>query len=465
MSDADPQRKDPPRAEPDARSATERSDADDDRRADEEWSTKKKWALGLGILAVGVAGFVLLQVLKSPPPTQEPPPTSPLVTTVPADVVRDARITVEGYGTVRARTTVQLAPQVAGRVVYVAPSLVSGGTIREGQTLVRVDPEDYRNAVEQARAEVARQEVEVLRAQQQRQIAQEEIRRFEQREGIDVPAPESEAGALAANLPQFRAAEAALQSARARLADAQLQLDRTSVTAPFTGRVQSKQVGEGAYAAPGQVLATIYPSDVLEVPVALSPAEAALVPDLFAVDAGGGATGIGATVFATFGGERFAWRGYVDRAESALDPQSRTVTAVVRVDRPYALDLRLLDGEEAPPPPRRPPLLLGQYVTVEIEGRRFERYVAVPREALRVRGADPAVWTVEDDTTLVEVPVRVIQEVGGQALLEADVAARTPVITSDIEGQTDGMTVRVAADSATVAAPADVASGGRGGER
>jgi multidrug efflux pump subunit AcrA (membrane-fusion protein) len=343
-------------------------------------------------------------------------------------------------------------------VVYVAPSLVSGGSFRRGQTLVRIDPADYRNAVEQARAAVAQREVEVLQAEQQRRIAQEEIERFEQRAGIDVPAPETEAGALAARLPQVEAAQAALQSAQAQLNDAQLRLARTTVEAPFDGQVRSKEIGEGAYVTPGQPLATIYPTDELEVPVSLSPSEAALIPDLFATEADPGRTDIGARVRATFGGEEYAWRGYVDRAESALDPQSRTVTAVVRVPDPYALGVtRTPDENPATGPSGRPPLLIDQYVTVEIEGRPFDRFVAVPREALRERG-EPSVWTVQDDSILVEEPVEVIQAAGDRVFVRGDIAPGLPVITNDLAVQTDRMTVRVAADTATVAPPTGAAN-------
>lgn len=449
---------DPNKARDEAADAQAFEKDTDERHSDEEWPTWKKWALGLGIIGLGVAGFVLLQVFQPTPPKQQPPPQTPLVTTVPAEIVENERIAVESFGTVRARTEVQLAPQVGGRVVYVAPSLVSGGAFRRGQTLVRIDPADYRNAVDRARAAVAQREVEVLQAEQQRQIAQEEIARFEQRAGIDVPAPETEAGALAARLPQVEAAQAALQSAQAQLNDAELQLARTTVTAPFDGRVRSKEVGEGGYVAPGQPLATVYPTDELEVPVSLSAREAALIPDLFTTESASGRTDIGARVLATFGGETYAWRGYLDRAESALDAQSRTVTAIVRVPDPYALGVtRLPDESPATGPSGRPPLLIDQYVTVEIEGRPFDRFVSLPREALRERG-EPSVWTVEDDSILVEQPVEVIQTAGDRVFVRGDIAPGLPVVTNDLAVQTDGMTVRVAADSATVAPPTGAAS-------
>ena len=91
-------------------------------------------------------------------------------------------------------------------------------------------------------------------------------------------------------------------------------------------------------------------------------------------------------VTSEYGGRTYTWTGYVDRAEAALDEQTRTVGVIVRVPRAF---------EPTPEQPARPPLLIGSYANADIEGRTFDRYTMIPAAALRENGV---VWTVRSDT-------------------------------------------------------------------
>jgi multidrug efflux pump subunit AcrA (membrane-fusion protein) len=150
----------------------------------------------------------------------------------------------------------------------------------------------------------------------------------------------------------------------------------------------------------------------------------------------------------TYGGQSFEWDGYVDRVEGAVDEQTRTVDVVVRVPRPYDADGMQVTPQapEQPMPVERPPLQVGQYTTVDIEGRSGAEYLTLPRRAVRTRepGQPPVVWTVVADTMLIEQPVQIIQTVEETTYLAPTLAAGTPVITSDLRVHTDSMRVRVA---------------------
>jgi RND family efflux transporter MFP subunit len=309
---------------------------------------------------------------------------------------------------------------------------VSGGRFRQGEVLLRVDPADYENAVRAARAEVAQRQVEVLQAEEEVTLAREEYARLERREGRDTAADGGATSALLFREPQLEAARAALERAAAGLEDATLRLERTQIRAPFSGIVRSELVDRGQFLSPGQSIARLYATDAVEIVVPLSDDKAALIPNLWETRAGGSGAELPVDVFAEYGAETFRWHGLVDRAESALNEQTRTVDLVVRVEAPF---------EVSPEDPARPPLLLGTYATVDIQGARLERYLVVPSAS--VRDGD-RIWTVVDDSTLVIEPIRLIQEVEDEAYLLADLAAATPVIVSPLPFVTDGMTVRVA---------------------
>ncbi len=402
---------------------------DDPGRTKRGWGGLRHWQQGAIVLGVGVGGFALLYVLRTSPTEVVPPRQIPTVSTLPVRIGEGA-IRVLGGGTVRPSSEVTIAPQVGGRVTWVSSAFVSGGRFAQGQALLRVDPADYENAVETAFAEVAQREVDVLTAEQEVAIARDEYERLARREGLD-PDPRS-AGALVLREPQFRAAQASLQSAEARLDDARLALERTWIRAPFDGIVRDETVDLGQFVTPGQALGRMYGTEQVEIVVPLSDDQAARIANLWKTRAGDAATRIPVDITSEYGGTQYAWTGYVDRAETALDEQTRTVDVVVRVSRPF---------EPTEVQPDRPPLLIGSYARADIEGMSFDRYAIVP--AAGIRDGD-VVWTVENDTLLVMKPVELIQEVEDRAIVLGAFDAGTPIIVSALPFVTDGMTVRLA---------------------
>ena len=286
------------------------------------------------------------------------------------------------------------------------------------------------NRVDAASAAVAQRQVEVLQWEEEQALAREEYQRLLAREGMDAPDSTS-LSSLIFREPQLQAAQAGLRSAEAQLADARLALGRTRLVAPFDGIVRSKSVDVGQYVAPGQNLGSLYDTDEVEIVVPLTDTEASLVEGLWDAGAGDEATRIPATVRATFGGREYEWPAYVDRAEGALNQETRAVDVVVRVPDPFMSD-------EAG---RRPPLLLGTYASVDIQGVAREAYAVLPRMALR---DGEAVYVVEHDTLLVVRPAVVLQEIGGDVFVSADIAGGEPVVVSPMNIVTDSMVVQVA---------------------
>ena len=414
----------------------------DDLRSTKQRGPVKRLAAAFGrlsygrkaavILGAGVLGFVLLMVFRPRPPQAEPARRIPLVATAAADV-RSGNLLVHGNGTVRPRSQITVTPQVVGRVEWVSPALVSGGRFEAGDVLMRIESADYENAVAIAEAEVAERRVAVLQAEEERELALEEYERLRAREGISVAADSSDMGSLVFREPQLEAAKANLRRADARLDDAELSLQRTRVRAPFDGVVQTEAVDIGQYVGPGQAVASIWATDAVEIVVPLTDDEATLVAGIWDARAGNDDAPIPATVSALFGGRRYEWAGYVDRAEGALNEETRTVDVVVRVPDPFVTDADT----------GRPPLLLGTYVDVSIEGANLEHYVVVPRAAFR---DGDVVWLLEADSLLSIEPAEFIQEVGDSVFLGADVQPGDRVIVSPLEVVTDGMRIRVAED-------------------
>ena len=361
--------------------------------------------------------------------------------------VQSGSLLVRGTGTVQPVREIQLTAQVGGRIQDVSDALVSGGRFEAGEVLARIDPSDYRNAVQQAEAQVTQAKVQLLQAREQAGAAERDYERVRERTG-DLPAPDStELGRLVFNEPQVAQAEATLESARAALDDARTRLERTTLQVPFDGMVRTKQADLGAYLAPGTPIATVYGTEVVEITVSLPSRKAALIQNLWATSARREAFDLPATVSHSYGGTTFSWDGSVHRVEGAVSEQTRTVDVVVRVEDPYRvgdeieLERRM---PEQPAAPDRPPLAVGTYATVDIQGRREGTYHVVPRRADHPRdSARPTVWTAEGDSLLVERTVEPIQTVEERTYLAPTLDPDARVITTDLRVHSDSMKIRV----------------------
>ncbi len=385
---------------------------------------RRRLTLQAAILSIGALIASALLLSRPAPERITTPRLAPLVTAT-LMTPRSTPLVVEGTGTVRPAAEITLSAEVGGRVVVVSPKLVRGGVFSAKDTLFKLDDQSYRNAVSVAQAEVEQRKVDVALAAQNQLIAQREYELLKQRLGSDAPPDTSLAAQLARQQPQYEAAEASLYRAEAQLADAELNLERTAVLAPFSGRVRSEAVDIGQFISPGQAVADIYGTEAVEVDVSLSTRQAALIDGLW-TDDGAGRTP--AVVRSEFGGSWHEWNGFVDRASGALDEATRTVQIVIRVPDPF-------DASAI-----RPPLLVGSYPRSRIAGRALGEHDAIPRTSLR---DGPSVWTATTQGTLVSLPVEVIQEIQDTVFILADIGDTTRVIVSDLAVMTEGMKIRV----------------------
>jgi len=388
---------------------------------------------GIMIGAILVARVMIM--LRPEPPRRPPEPEAPIVS-VETVMAGSGPILVFGGGTVRPHWEIDIAPEVGGKIVAASPNLQSGGHVSAGEVLVRIDPADYENRVQQAEADVATQRVALLQAEEEAQIARTEYDQFRAREsrrgnGAAPPSP------LVLREPQLQAARAALARAEAQLRDAELVLSRTAVTSPFDGRVRSEVADLGRLVTAGQSLGQIYASDAVEVVVPVSDDDAFLIPNLWSLQAGDDDRSIPATVTIEYGARRFFWEGYVDRAETVLDEQSRTIDVVVRVPDPFSQG-RAVEGDSKTG--AEPPLLIGQFARVAIDGVELEEYFILPRRALR---PGDEVWAIATDGRTQIVAVDVLQETDEQIYVVGDFTDGQLVIVAGITVATNGMEVRV----------------------
>jgi RND family efflux transporter MFP subunit len=173
--------------------------------------------------------------------------------------------------------------------------------------------------------------------------------------------------------PQLENAVAALEAAKARLRQAELNLERTRILAPYAGRILTKEVDIGQYITTGTRLARIYASDALEVRLPLSDEQLSYLtlPEEFRNGPAGSATRQAAVNFSVrIGSETFTWSGRLVRTEGSIDINSRQLFVVARIDDPYQQT------------GNRPQLKIGQFIEARISGSRLDDVYRIPRQAV-----------------------------------------------------------------------------------
>jgi len=378
-------------------------------------------ALGMGVLI-----FKFLASKKKPPIKKEKPVVAPLVEGITVHP-EDIRMIVHGFGTAEPKVKVQVVPQVSGQVVECHANFVEGGFFKAGEPLVKVDPRDYELAVENAEAAVAQADYVLKQEQSEALVARTEWRQLH---GDEKPA-----SPLVLREPQIKNAQAQLQSAQAKLSRAKLDLERTAISMPFDGRVATKNVDLGQYISPGQTIATVYGTEVIEIVVPLEDNQLEWFDaPLGHTNGNGSKPGPEALITTEFAGESRSWKGTIVRTEGQIDPTSRMIQVVAEVTKPFEQKNHNV------------PLTPGMFVNVEIKGKQLNNIIRVPRYA--VQNGD-TVWLARDGKLHVQ-PVKVARHDKGFTYISSGISDGDVVITSTLDVVIDQMQIRV-----RLAEPAD----------
>lgn len=383
---------------------------------------KRLLAIGLPVLIIlvlGVGGFQVLAAMKPEPEKAEEAPPG-LSVFAEAVIRQDLALEVEAQGEVRPKREILLAPQIPGRIAYVSPDFIDGGFIRKGQVLVRLEAADYELGVVRARAGVASAEQRLAREQAEAEIARQDLEEL----GI------TDASPLAMRAPQLAEAQASLDSARAQLADAELALSRTAVTAPFSGRVRERAADIGQYASPGQTLGTIFDTDIVEVALPMDDAELGRLGLPFAFAATADNPGPQVVFSANVAGAPRQWTGEVKRTAASVNPQTRLINVIAELDDPFGA------GAD-----NGVPMAPGLFVEARVQGAVIEDVYAAPRAALR--GAD-TLYVGQPNTGELSIrTVEVIYTDEDGAYLKNGVSEGELAIVSPIQAAFDGMRIKV----------------------
>lgn len=370
-------------------------------------------ALGLGVLVV--AGVVTWWLMATSPRARRKPPPPPPARLVDVETVRRATavVQVEALGAVQPAREVVVYPRVSGVVQWLDPRFEPGGRFGAGEAMLALDHRDFELAVRQRAADREQIASELALERGQQAVAQREF------ELLNAPVPE-EQRALMLRQPQSRRLEARLAAAEAALAQAQLDLERATIRAPFAAVVVARQVEVGTAVTPATPVATLYGTDAAWV-TALVPVE-----DLVWLEPGTTVARLRRDRGWPAGVER---TGRVTRVRAELERQGRLAQVLVEVEDPLAVDTAA----------GTPPLWFGDYVRVVLEGRALSNVVVLAREWLR---EGDTVWVLDEQSRLEIRPVSVVHRGRTQVVVSEGLWDGERVVTSLLTAPMAGMPLR-----------------------
>lgn len=303
--------------------------------------------------------------------------TKPVATTTPTaqaqlvhSVAQPMPQTLQMTGTVHAKETAVISPQVPGHIRQVL--VQAGDRVRAGQLLVVLDDAAMQSAVQQAAAAQAAVEKQQAAAETNAQLAAGTLARYQMLKDEKSVSPQefdevqkrSQTAAL-----QLEALEAQSAGAKAAVEGARTQLGYTSLHAPFAGIVTARMADPGTLAAPGVPLLQIDRDGPLQVYTTVD--ESLIGTVRIGMKVPVGIEGVNA------GLEPAGITGTVAEIVPAADPASRSF--LVKLDLPAMKNLHA-----------------GMYATAGFPGA-TKPMILAPQSAVVMRGSLACIYALDQD--------------------------------------------------------------------
>jgi RND family efflux transporter MFP subunit len=435
-----------------------------------DWNSKTTlaWTRALSallVLGLGIRLAIFFVQNKPEAKTQEPTELELSVRLSPAKPSRQT-VMLTAHGISEPNRTVNLTSEVSGKIVSMPRNLKAGHLVKQDELLLQIDDRDYQAALVDAEATVIRLEANLEQldtteqsdkaqlklAKRSFELAQQEFERiqglYKNNESVSLTAVEtaertanqasSQVIALEQSLSltpsRRKETESQLNAAKARVAVAKHNLERTRIKAPFPARILESSVEIGSNVQPGMSLFRLSDDRVIEIPITVTAQD---LVQWMSFDSAESDRGWFAPlrkepvdISWSSGTGLHHWQGVLDRIVD-FDSTTRTATLAVRVEGPA------LRSE-----PSGLPLTSGMFCTVSIPGREVEHVFMLPRGAVTF---DEKVY-ISDQGRLRTVDVNVLRSSGDQVMVQGGIQEGDLVVLTRLVAPLEGTLLKPVED-------------------
>lgn len=323
---------------------------------------------------------------------------------------------IKAMGTVQASKDINLSARVSGEVTHISKKFTPGSFVKEGEVLIQLDPADYKNTLM-----LRESDLQSAQAQFELEMGQQEAAKndYDLAEGTI----ELDNKALLLREPQLKTAQANVNSAEASVKQAKLDLQRTTIRAPFDAHIVSRMVNKGSQIAPGNVLGRIVGIDEYWVTLNIPMAK---VNWLDIPDQGEAAEATVKLTNSSWTSDQYRM-GSLYRLIGTLTDQTRFAQVLVTVKNPIG---KIVEG--------KPALIIGSFVEAEIPALVLKDVVRLNRDYLR---KNETVWVMEEGKlSIKQVEVLFLDEV--YAYIKNGLSDQDQIITTSLSTVVEGAALR-----------------------
>ncbi len=332
----------------------------------------KQKSIAIAIVAIAILLTIIMIRLGKKKPKSAPVVIAPAVRiekVSPSSIQADIMATA----VVEANQSLNITPEISGRISWINPKFKDGGTVKKGEVLVKLDARGATLAVKQYKVNVESAKLNLEQEKARGEIAKGEWESLG--DGGD-------ASEMILRAPQLRVAELNLLSAKSALEKAELTLSRTKVRAPFNASISNKSASIGQVVSPQTPLAQLLETGKMKADVTI-PVDQIKWIDVPCLK--GCKKGSEVLIYQDITNDEIIERkGEVVSLVGEIDQQTRRAKLNISIP---AVKSELM------------PLLPGAFVEVHIKGKTVDNAISIPRSGIT---EGKYAWKVHEDSTLVK---------------------------------------------------------------
>lgn len=374
------------------------------------------------LVVLGCGAAVATYYIKTAPQAK-PRKKAPTPLTVQVESVKygSHQVIINAMGVITPAQEITLTSQVNGEVLAMSENMAPGGFIDKGKPLLTIDPTDYKLTALQLSSEVAKAKSDLAIEMGNQLIARKEF------EILGAKVSEAEKH-LILRQPQLDYKKATLEGAEARLKQAELDISRTRITAPFNTVILSRSVNIGSQISVTTPLSHMAGTDEfwLKLSVPLEQLQWIAIPD----DTSSAGSKVKIRVNDNSGRNGIR-KGKVVRIAPDLEKQGRMAVLYVSIKDPLC---RLKENAN------KPQLLIGSYVKTEIEGVKIQSAVAIKRS--HIHNSD-TIWLLSEDNTLTPRRLNITFKNRDYVFISSGLLEGEKIVVSPLSAPVSGTSVKL----------------------
>jgi RND family efflux transporter MFP subunit len=420
---------------------------------DIKFSWKKRLLLIPPLLIAGIALLLAPSMKQAPPQSQTT--ATPKVVRVMQLSPRKIQPSATGYGYIQPTIDWQVQSELAGTVIWISEQLDNGSIIKKGETILKIDPAPFllTKAQIEAQLEVAKLKDETIQsslqiAEQDFKLQKAEMERFERLNktgNISNTDRDASKRQLLNSQQQLQTLKNSLLINQAeknvlnsQLAIVDLDLQKTTLKAPFDIRITEVNVGNAEYINRGELLLKADGLDSAEVSAQFPLGKMRPLRRATKENTSSSAlhTDLQAIVELQAADKKISWQAVVDRSGGLLDAQTQSQSIVVRIDKPY----------QQATPGSRPPLIRNTFVKVTLKAPILKKQLILPSTA--IHNNQVYILNADNKLQIKTVEIDFIQQ--QLVVIKSGLSVGDKVILSPLSPAIPGMKLKPQADKKTV---------------